>query len=142
VFTHARKRRMLEWDPWEAVEPEPTTDDGINPDLVMTPAQLRALAAACATVDPRYAAFVLAQGLCGVRPGEAQALRRRDLHLATAPATIVARGTHSAGMQVMSERERAGYPLSGRVTAALHQPTVAKNRAGTPSAPTNFTKAA
>lgn len=33
-------------------------------------------------------------------------------------------------------------PLWGRVTAALHQPTVAKNRAGTPSAPTNFTKAA
>lgn len=33
-------------------------------------------------------------------------------------------------------------PLWGRVTAALHQSTVAKNRAGTPSAPTNFTKAA
>jgi hypothetical protein len=66
VFTHARKRRLLEWDPWEAVEPEPTTDDGINPDLVMTPTQLRALAAACATVDPHYAAFVLTQGLCAV----------------------------------------------------------------------------
>ena len=35
VFTNARKRRLLGWDPWEAVEPEPTTDDGINPDLMM-----------------------------------------------------------------------------------------------------------
>jgi len=115
VFTHARKRRLLEWDPWEAVDPEPTADDGINPDLVMTPTQLRALAAACATVDPRYVAFVLTQGLCGLRPGEGVALRRRDLHLTATPATITARGTHSAVPdKYFLKGEDRRRPLKGR----------------------------
>ena len=40
--------------------------------------------------DPRF------MGYGALRPGEAVALRRRDLHLTPTPATITAPGTHSA----------------------------------------------
>lgn len=47
----------------------------------MTPDQTFTLAAACAAIDPRYEAFVLIQGFCGLRPGEALELRRRRVDL-------------------------------------------------------------
>jgi integrase len=81
AFTYAVKRRLIEWNPWAPVHIDATDDQQrIDPDLVMDPAQVMAVAQACARIDPRYFAYVLIQGLCGLRPGEAGELRRHDLH--------------------------------------------------------------
>lgn len=82
AFTNARKRRRIEWDPWDAIEMEPLRDvDQVDPDLVMDPEQVRSMASACAAIDRRYEAFVLIQGFCGLRPGEAVEIRGRDFAL-------------------------------------------------------------
>src|SRR5665811_830663 len=102
AFTYAHKRRLIEWDPWAPVQ-APSLRDGnkVDPDLVMSPWQVRALAKACAAIHARYELFVLIQGLCGLRPGEAVELRRRDFgHKDGRPSVVTARGTHT----VVSER--------------------------------------
>jgi integrase len=59
---------------------------------------------------------VLTQGLCGLRPGEAQALRRGDLRVtSTRDAAIVARATHSAvPTKFFLDGEDRRRPLKGR----------------------------
>ncbi|MPZ89754.1 MAG: hypothetical protein GEU81_17210, partial [Nitriliruptorales bacterium] len=77
AFTSALKRRLIEWDPWLGVEAEPRRDgDQVDPDLVMSPTEVRHVAALCGEVDQRYDAFVRIQGFCRLRPGEAIAVRR------------------------------------------------------------------
>lgn len=116
AFTNARKRRLIDWDPWDAVETEPQQDRQVNPDLVMDPSQVRAMAQACATINDRYEVFILVQGLCGVRPGEAVALRRRDLRRSKGRlATVQVRGTHSdAPQRFLTDGETRRRPLKGR----------------------------
>lgn len=116
VFTSAHKRRLIDWDPWEAVEWRlPPDEDHIDADLVMDPAQVLALAEACGAIDRRYECFVLAQGCCGLRPGEARELRRRDLNLAARPATVTPRGSWSDTPQRFFDKgESRERPLKGR----------------------------
>lgn len=116
VFTNARKRRLLLWDPWEALEAENVKDhDKVDPDLVMDPEETRALASACARVDPRYEAYVLIQGFCGPRPGEAADLRLRDLMLRGADPTVTIGGSHSeVPSRFFTEGQERRRPLKGR----------------------------
>lgn len=56
----------------------------VDADIVLSPSQVRSLAVCCArygTWGPVVICFVMAMGLCGLRPGEAAGLRRRDLEL-------------------------------------------------------------
>jgi len=116
VFTAARKRRVIDWDPWEAVEWSiATEDEQIDPDLVPDQAQVLDLAEACGAADPRYTCFVLVQGICGLRPGEARNLRRRDFDLDSAPALVTVRGSYSdVPERFFSEGESRDRPLKGR----------------------------
>lgn len=117
AFTYARKRRLIEWDPWEPVEAPSMRDrDRVDADLVMSPAQVRQIGEACADIDSRYRAFVLVQGLCGLRPGEAIELRRRDINVeAGNPISITARGTHlHVPERYLMPGEDRRRPLKGR----------------------------
>lgn len=44
-------------------------DEQIDPDLVMDQVEVLAIAAVCGAIERRYECFVLAQGVCGLRPG-------------------------------------------------------------------------
>jgi integrase len=117
AFTHARKRRLIEWDPWEPVQAPSLRDlDRVDPDLVMAPQQVRAMADACAAINPRYEAFVLVHGLCGLRPGEAIELRRRDIGFRDGrPVNVTSRGTYSSVPQrFLAPGESRRRPLKGR----------------------------
>jgi hypothetical protein len=60
TFTTARKRRLIEWDPWDAVEWRLHADEEqIDPDLVMDQGQVLAIAAACGAIERRHECFVL-----------------------------------------------------------------------------------
>lgn len=117
AFTAARKRRLLEWDPFEAVDAPVLRDhDQVDPDLVMSPADVIAIAQACAQIDPRYEAFVLTQGLCGLRPGEAVELRARNLTITNGqPTAVTVRGTHAeVPDRFLLDGETRRRPLKGR----------------------------
>lgn len=117
AFTHAHKRRLITWDPWAPVQAPSLRDhDKVNPDLVMTPQLVRQLASACAEVHPRYELFVLIQGFCGLRPGEAVELRRRDIEARDGrPRSITARGTHTVvADRFLAVGESRRRPLKGR----------------------------
>ena len=122
AFTYAHKRRLIEWDPWAPVQAPSLRDhDKVDPDLVMSPRQIRALAKACADIDPRYELFVLVQGMCGLRPGEAVELRRRDFGYADGhPAFVTARGTHTVVPdRFLAPGESRRRPLKGRGERAV-----------------------
>ena len=117
AFTYARKRRLIQWDPWEPVEAPKVQDrDSVDADLVMSPEQVRALARACGAIHARYEAFVLIQGFCGLRPGEAIELRRRDIDLlAGEPVAVTAGGTRAhVPDRYLMEGESRRRPLKGR----------------------------
>ena len=117
AFTYAHKRRLIEWDPWAPVQAPSLRDrDKVDPDLVMAPHQIRALAKACADIDPRYELFVLIQGMCGLRPGEAVELRRRDFGYRDGqPVSVMARGTHTVvSARFLAPGESRRRPLKGR----------------------------
>lgn len=116
VFTAARKRRLLDWDPWDAVEWSMNADeDQIDPDLVPDQAQVLDLAEACGAHEGRYECFVLVQGFGGLRPGEAREVRRRDFDLDSVPATVTVRGSHSdVPERFFSDGETRRRPLKGR----------------------------
>jgi len=116
AFTSARKRRLISWDPFEAVPGENLRDeDKVDPDLVMDPQEIRKLAKACAKSDPRYRAYVLVQGFCGLRPGEATDLRRRDFDLTGPQPTVTVGGSRSeVQARYFSEGEQRRRPLKGR----------------------------
>lgn len=116
AFTNAVARRLIDWDPWTAVEPEAGHEPHtVDPDLVMTPEQTITLAAACAAIDPRYEAFVLLQGFCGLRPGEAVELRRRRVDLdATPPTVTLARSYNPVPDRYLQPGETMQRPLKGR----------------------------
>ncbi len=82
----------------------------------MTPKQVRKLAEACAQVHPRYELFVLIQGFCGLRPGEAVELRRRDIQTRDGhPRSVTARGTHTVvSGRFLAAGESRRRPLKGR----------------------------
>jgi integrase len=87
-----------------------------DPDLVMSPADVIAIARACGQVDPRYEAFVLTQGLCGLRPGEAVELRVRNLTITDGdPVAVTVRGTHAeVPDRFLLDGETRRRPLKGR----------------------------
>ncbi|MDQ3431820.1 MAG: site-specific integrase [Actinomycetota bacterium] len=116
AFTNARKRRLIDWDPWDGVESEPLRDhDKVDPDLVMDPPQVRCVARACGAIEARYEVFVLVQGLCGLRPGEATDLRRRDVDLADEHECLTFGGTRSeVPDRFFVEGESRRRPLKGR----------------------------
>lgn len=120
AFTTARKRRLIEWDPWDAVEWTLHSDEEqIDPDLVMDQPQVLALAAVCGAIEQRYECFVLAQGVCGLRPGEARDVRRRDFDLDAKPATITVRGSHSdVPDRFFAAGESRRRPLKGHAAKA------------------------
>lgn len=112
AFTYARKRRLIEWDPWEPVEAPSLRDrERVDADLVMSPTQVRQIAEAWVDIDSRYRAFVLVQGLCGLRPGEAIELRRRDIN-------VEGRATPSAS-------RRAGHTYTCRSATSCRARTAA-----------------
>jgi len=116
AFTSARRRRLIDWDPWDAVEWRlPPDEHQIDADLVMDPQQVFALAAACGAINPRYECFVLIQGFCGLRPGETRDLRRRDLALDDTPAEVTVRGTYTdTPARFFDDGESRERPLKGR----------------------------
>lgn len=116
AFTNARKRYLIDRDPWDAVEREPLRDhDQVDPDLVMDPGQVREMAEACGSISPRYRAYVLIQGRCGLRPGEAAELRRRDFNLDPAQPTVTVGGTYiTVNERFFAEGETRRGPLKGR----------------------------
>lgn len=111
------KRRLIDWDPWTAIDPEVLRDnDQVDADLVMDPTQVIAIARRCGTVDPRYEPFVLAMGQSGLRPSEAINVRRRDLDLAdiSDAAFIVRTSYTTAPDRFLVEGESRDRPLKGR----------------------------
>ncbi len=116
AFTNARKRQLISWDPWDAVGGENLRDhDKVDPDLVMSPDEIRALAEACRRVDPRYQCYVLIEGLCALRPGEATDLRRRDLVVAGEKPLVTIGGSRSeVPDRYFSEGQTRRRPLKGR----------------------------
>ncbi len=116
AFRSAQKRRLIDWNPWDGVDWKlPTGEDDLRTELVMDPAQVLTLAEACGQIHPRYACFVLVQGFCGLRPGEARDVRRRDFDLSQAPATVSAGGQHSdLPERFFMEGETRRRPLKGR----------------------------
>lgn len=116
AFTQARKQRLIDWDPWGAVPAEPTPDhDQVDPDLVLDPADIWLLADECGRIKARHRAFVLVQGLCGLRPGEAMELRRRNLTLVDGAAYVTVRGSRtSIPSRFLAEGEGRRRPLKGR----------------------------
>ncbi len=117
AFTNARKRRLIEWDPWEAVEaPQLRDQDRVDPDMVMTPGQIMTVAARCAEHDPRWEALILLQGMCGLRPGESLALRARDIRWQEGrPVEVTVRATHSSlPDRFFADGETRRRPLKGR----------------------------
>ncbi len=112
----AYRRRLITWDPWDAVEWKlPAEEDPIDADLVMDPAQVFELADACGAIDRRYECFVLIQGVCGLRPGEARELRRKDFDLASRPAIVTVAGSYSdVGDRCFDRGESRRRPLKGR----------------------------
>jgi integrase len=116
AFRSAHKRRLIDWNPWEGVEWEvPTGEDDLRAELVMDPRQVLDMSAACGAIDPRYECFVLIQGACGLRLGEARELRRRDIDLKSRPATVTVRGQHSElPERFFSDGETRRRPLKGR----------------------------
>ena len=117
AFTHARKRRLIEWDPWDGVLPIPLKDaEAVDPDHVMSPAQVMALAKACGDVADQWAAFIILMGFCGLRIGETVDLRVRDLVRADGTLNrVTPRGSHSAvANRFFYEGEGRRRPLKGR----------------------------
>jgi len=116
AFTNARKRRLITWDPWDAVEPEPTRDhDQIDPDLVMDPTEIREMARVCGAISPRYEAYVLVQGFCGLRPGEATDLRRRDVNVEGDRPSVTVGGSYTwVPDRFLADGETRRRPLKGR----------------------------
>ena len=115
-FTAARKRRLIEWDPWDAVEwKAPQDENQVDPDLVLSPQQVMAMARACGACHRRYESYILVQGFCGLRPGEARELGRRDFDLGTQPATVTTCGTHTdVSAKYLDDGESRERPLKGR----------------------------
>lgn len=116
-FTNAVERRLIDWNPFNAVESISLRDtDRVDPDLVMDPQQVRTVAAACAEINPRYEAFVLIQGFCGLRPGEAVALQRRNIGYRDGrPVTVTGRTSDSAlPARFYAANETRRRPLKGR----------------------------
>ena len=116
AFTNARKRQLISWDPWDAVGGENLRDhDKVDPDLVMGPEEIRALARACGQIDPRSECYVLIMGLCGLRPGEATDLRRRDFVLAGDRPSVTVGGSRSeVPERYFTEGQTRRRPLKGR----------------------------
>lgn len=114
VFSSAQRRRLIDWDPWTAVETEPARDhEQVDPDLVMDLRQVFELAKACGQLVRAAEPFVLTQGLCAPRPGEAVELRRRDVDLVDGHLTV--RGTHSeVPSRFFAEGESRQRPMKGR----------------------------
>lgn len=127
VFSSAQRRRLIDWDPWTAVETEPTRDhEQVDPDLVMDLRQVFELAKVCGQRVRGAEPFVLTQGLCAPRPGEAVELRRRDVDLVDGHLTV--RGTHSeVPSRFFAEGESRQRPMKGRGARARRRvplPTV------------------
>jgi integrase len=116
TFTAARKRRLIVWDPWDAVEwKAPQDEEQVDPDLVLSPQQVLAMARACGTRHRRYESYILVQGFCGLRPGEARELSRRDFDLEATPATVTTCGTYTdVSVKYLDEGESRDRPLKGR----------------------------
>lgn len=117
VFNAATAQRIIDWNPWNGVD-RSTTDDRdetLDPDLVMAPREVRRLAAACGRIQPRAHAFVLIQGLCGLRPSEAREIQRRDLHLDHSPARVTVRASRTdVADRFLDPGETRRRPLKGR----------------------------
>ena len=121
AFTYAVKRRLIEWNPWGPVHVGTSPDrHHVDPDLVMDPGQVVVMAEACGRIDRRYLAYVLVQGFCGLRPGEAAELRRRDvLRSGGQPATLRVSGTRSdTPERFFLEHEDRRRPLRAMATAS------------------------
>ena len=90
--------------------------DRVDPDLVMSPTDVIAIAQACGRIDQRYEAFVLIQGLCGLRPGEAVELRRRNLTITDGHITeLTVRGSYAeVPDRFLLDGETRRRPLKGR----------------------------
>ncbi len=117
AFTDARKRRLIDWDPWDAVAAIPLKDaDVVDPDMVMSPAQVKQLAGACGQRHPQWESFILLQGFCGLRPGEAIGLRVKDFaYVDGRPVDVLPRTSHSlVPGQFFDEGETRQRPLKGR----------------------------
>jgi integrase len=116
VFNSAARSRVIEWNPWDGVEwSAPPTEDVVDPDLVMSQRQVHQLAARCGRLQPRTAAFVLIQGVCGLRPGEVRELRRRDVQLGCRPPLLTVRGSRSdAPARFFDPGQSRSRPLKGR----------------------------
>lgn len=116
AFKAAYKRRLIEWDPWDAVEwSAPRDIEQVDADMVMDPAQVMAMAEACGARHRGYEGFVLVQGFCGLRPSEARELRRRDFDLDARPATVTACGNYTdVSDRYLDDGESRQRPLKGR----------------------------
>jgi integrase len=116
VFNSAARGRVIDWNPWDGVEwSMPPTEDVVDPDLVMSQRQVHDLAACCGAIQPRTAEFVLIQGVCGLRPGEARELRRRVVKLTSSPAIVTVSGSRSdTPARFLDPGESRSRPLKGR----------------------------
>ncbi len=73
------------------------------------------MARACGARHRRYESYILVQGFCGLRPGEARELGRRDFDLTSRPATVTTCGTHTdVSAKYLDEGESRERPLKGR----------------------------
>ncbi len=137
AFRSAVKRRLIDWNPWDAVEWKLHPDeDQIDPELVMDPGQVFDLAHAVAGIQRRYECFVLVMGLCGLRPSEARELRRCDLDLVSTPATLTVAGSWTdVPDRFLDDGESRRRPLKGRGPRAAGDATSPDPQASHPDPP-------
>jgi len=116
VFNSATRGRVINWNPWDGVEwSMPPTEDVVDRDLVMSQREVHDIAARCGAIQPRTAAFVLIQGVCGLRQGEARELRRRDVKSRSSPAIVTVSGSRSdTPARFLDPGESRSRPLKGR----------------------------
>jgi integrase len=116
VFNSAAAQRIIDWNPWDGVDWSlPDGEDDLDPDLVMNQDQVAEIARTCGEIQPRAHAFVLIQGVCGLRPSEAREVRRQDLDLVSTPATVTARASRSdIAERFLDPGESRRRPLKGR----------------------------
>jgi integrase len=116
VFRVAAAQRVIAWNPWHGVEWSlPDGEDDLDPDMVMNQRQVDRLARSCAQLRHESRAFVLMQGVCGLRPSEAREVRRRDLDLDSIPATVTVRASRTdVSARFLDPGESRRRPLKGR----------------------------
>lgn len=104
VLDLARRDRLIATNPAADVKPPPMKSQ--RPPRVLTDGEIDAVLAAAEEVDERTAVLVHLMARCGLRVGEALALRRRDVDLEAKKITVATSMSRREGVRPVKGRLR------------------------------------